>query len=125
MSRRRVSLPPRESAGCTDHGRLDFGPHRVGDGRIGVTDVACDLALSERIPALLGHVMSRGTVALPSVAWYFHPVSFTATASMAAPISALRRRSIGVGPACAVSPCTSTCMPRTAYPEPGRSVSVR
>src|SRR5215467_86768 len=70
---------------------------------------------SERIPALLGHVMSRGTVALPSVAWYFHPMSFTVTASTAAPISALRRRSTDVGPACAVSPCTSTCMPRTAY----------
>ena len=27
--------------------------------------------------------MSRGTVALPSVAWYFHPMSFTATTSMA------------------------------------------
>ena len=48
-----------------------------------MTDVACDLGVSERIPASLGHVMSRGTVALPSVAWYFHPMSFTATTSMA------------------------------------------
>src|SRR5215471_3655345 len=123
MSRRRVSRPPRESTGCADHGRLDFGPHRVGDGRIGVTDVACDLGVSERIPASLGHVMSRGTVALPSVAWYFHPMSFTATTSMA------RAKRVAAAVhrcrhAYAVSPCTSTCTPRTAYPEPGRSVSV-
>ena len=54
MSRRRVSRPPRESAGCTDHGRLDFGPHRVGDDRIGVTDVACDLGVLRENPGLVG-----------------------------------------------------------------------
>ena len=74
--------------------------------------VSC--AYSDRMPALLGQATMRATVALPSVAWYFQPTSLTATASMAAPTSALRRRSIGVGPACAVSPWTSTCMPRVA-----------
>ena len=50
------------------------------------------------MPALLGQATMRATVALPSVAWYFQPTSLTATASIAAPTSALRRRSIGVGP---------------------------
>src|SRR5207244_176343 len=51
------------------------------------------------MPALFGHATSRGTVAFPSVAWYFHPTSLTATVSMAAPTRAFRRRPIGDRPA--------------------------